>query len=199
MKSFNLTSCTVLQLSQRINDSQVATSSLPIIHVKVIKAKIKNSSQRHPLSPPFSLLNFLHHHIVLQKMLKRQESSLSASRRQAVAGATPPPPETHHAKAIGCMSGIIQLFSKYHYSNRRLTFGQRLIYFSHTFFVTLFPCKLFPQFSHNCANFQPPRFQVKSKKSSGSRRRRHQLYQPPLMPPKPLHPHPNSTFPTPTD
>ncbi|XP_057786258.1 uncharacterized protein LOC131003724 isoform X2 [Salvia miltiorrhiza] len=59
-------------------------------------------------------------------MLKRQESSLSASRRQAAAaGTTPPPPETHHAKAIGCMSGIIHLFSKYQNSNRRLTFGKK--------------------------------------------------------------------------
>ncbi|KAH6832497.1 hypothetical protein C2S53_008169 [Perilla frutescens var. hirtella] len=58
-------------------------------------------------------------------MLKRQESSLSASRRQASAGTTPPPPETHHAKAIGCMSGIIKLFSKYQNSNRRLTFGKK--------------------------------------------------------------------------
>ncbi|KAI3444243.1 hypothetical protein Pfo_000908 [Paulownia fortunei] len=61
-------------------------------------------------------------------MLKRQESSLSSSRRQAAAAATaatPPPPETHHVKAIGCMSGIIQLFSKYQKPNKRLTFGRK--------------------------------------------------------------------------
>ncbi|KAL1531124.1 hypothetical protein AAHA92_33840 [Salvia divinorum] len=57
-------------------------------------------------------------------MLKRQESSLSTSRRQA-ACTTTPPPETQHAKAIGCMSGIIHLFSKYQNSNRRLTFGKK--------------------------------------------------------------------------
>ncbi|XP_047940332.1 uncharacterized protein LOC125187741 [Salvia hispanica] len=54
-------------------------------------------------------------------MLKRQESSLSASRRQAACTT----PETQHAKAIGCMSGIIRLFSKYQNSNRRLTFGKK--------------------------------------------------------------------------
>ncbi|XP_041997042.1 uncharacterized protein LOC121747118 isoform X2 [Salvia splendens] len=48
-------------------------------------------------------------------MLKRQESSLSASGGQ----------ETRHAKAIGCMSGVIRLFSKYQNSNRRLTFGKK--------------------------------------------------------------------------
>ncbi|KAG6411809.1 hypothetical protein SASPL_129893 [Salvia splendens] len=53
-------------------------------------------------------------------MLMRQESSLSASRRQAACTT----PETQHAKAIGCMSGIIHLFSKYQKSNRRLTFGK---------------------------------------------------------------------------
>ncbi|KAL8041160.1 hypothetical protein ABFX02_10G148400 [Erythranthe guttata] len=58
-------------------------------------------------------------------MLKRQESSLSSSRRQAAAAAATPPPETHHAKAIGCMSGLIQLFSKYQNPNKRLTFGRK--------------------------------------------------------------------------
>ncbi|XP_011070026.1 uncharacterized protein LOC105155777 [Sesamum indicum] len=60
-------------------------------------------------------------------MLKRQESSLSSSRRQAaaVAVSTTPPPETHHAKGVGCMSGIIHLFSKYQNPNKRLTFGRK--------------------------------------------------------------------------
>ncbi|KAL7138231.1 hypothetical protein ABFS83_10G149800 [Erythranthe nasuta] len=58
-------------------------------------------------------------------MLKRQESSLSSSRRLAAAAAATPPPETHHAKAIGCMSGLIQLFSKYQNPNKRLTFGRK--------------------------------------------------------------------------
>ncbi|KAL8489126.1 hypothetical protein ACS0TY_025142 [Phlomoides rotata] len=58
-------------------------------------------------------------------MLKRQESSLSASRRQPATGTTPPPPETHHAKTIGCMSGIFQLFSKYQNPNKRLTSGKK--------------------------------------------------------------------------
>ncbi|KAK4412755.1 hypothetical protein Salat_2922700 [Sesamum alatum] len=57
-------------------------------------------------------------------MLKRQQSSLSSSRRQAAASTTPPP-ETHHAKGIGCMSGIIHLFSKYQNPNKRLTFGRK--------------------------------------------------------------------------
>ncbi|KAL0453308.1 UNVERIFIED_CONTAM: hypothetical protein Slati_1308900 [Sesamum latifolium] len=57
-------------------------------------------------------------------MLKRQESSLSTSRRQAAASTTPPP-ETHHAKGIGCMSGIIHLFSKYQNPNKRITFGRK--------------------------------------------------------------------------
>ncbi|KAL2480844.1 Uncharacterized protein Adt_33810 [Abeliophyllum distichum] len=56
-------------------------------------------------------------------MLKRQESSLSSSRRETPV--TPPPPETHHAKAIGCMSGIIQLISKYQNRNKLLTFGRK--------------------------------------------------------------------------
>ncbi|KAL3819640.1 hypothetical protein ACJIZ3_005545 [Penstemon smallii] len=59
-------------------------------------------------------------------MLSRQDSSLSSSRRQYAAAATiPPSPETHHAKAIGCMSGIIQLFSKYQNPNKRLTLGRK--------------------------------------------------------------------------
>ncbi|KAL0404713.1 UNVERIFIED_CONTAM: hypothetical protein Sradi_2112100 [Sesamum radiatum] len=60
-------------------------------------------------------------------MLKRQEGSLSSSRRQAAAFAasTTPPPETHHAKGIGCMSGIIHLFSKYQNPSKRLTFGKK--------------------------------------------------------------------------
>ncbi|KAL7097607.1 hypothetical protein ACP275_10G155400 [Erythranthe tilingii] len=58
-------------------------------------------------------------------MLKRQESSLSSSRRQSAAAAATPPPETHHAKAIGCMSGLIQLFSTYQNPNKRLTFGRK--------------------------------------------------------------------------
>ncbi|KAK4404674.1 hypothetical protein Sango_0836000 [Sesamum angolense] len=60
-------------------------------------------------------------------MLKRQESSLSSSHRQAasVSASTTPPPETHHAKGIGCMSGIIHLFSKYQNPNKRLTFGRK--------------------------------------------------------------------------
>lgn len=57
-------------------------------------------------------------------MLKRQESSLSSSRRLAAA-ATPPLQETRHAKPIGCMSGIFQLFTKYHNSSKRLTFGRK--------------------------------------------------------------------------
>ncbi|XP_073158440.1 uncharacterized protein [Henckelia pumila] len=56
-------------------------------------------------------------------MLKRQESSLSSSRRMAAA--TPPLQDTRHAKPIGCMSGIFQLFSKYHNSTKRLTFGRK--------------------------------------------------------------------------
>ncbi|KAL3632635.1 hypothetical protein CASFOL_025619 [Castilleja foliolosa] len=60
-------------------------------------------------------------------MLNRQESSLSSSRRQAAAAATatPPPSETHHAKAIGCMSGIFRLFSKYQNPNKRITLGRK--------------------------------------------------------------------------
>ncbi|XP_073275556.1 uncharacterized protein [Primulina huaijiensis] len=56
-------------------------------------------------------------------MLKRQESSLSSSRR--LAATTPPLQENRHAKPIGCMSGIFQLFSKYQNSSKRLTFGRK--------------------------------------------------------------------------
>ncbi|XP_022867518.1 uncharacterized protein LOC111387207 [Olea europaea var. sylvestris] len=59
----------------------------------------------------------------LHQMLKRQESSLSSSRWETPV--TPPPPETHHAKAIGCMSGIIHLISKYQNRNKLLTFGRK--------------------------------------------------------------------------
>ncbi|XP_073034978.1 uncharacterized protein [Primulina eburnea] len=55
-------------------------------------------------------------------MLKRRENSLSSSRRLA---ADPPLQETRHAKPIGCMSGIFQLFSKYQKSSKRLTFGRK--------------------------------------------------------------------------
>ncbi|KAG8372240.1 hypothetical protein BUALT_Bualt12G0045900 [Buddleja alternifolia] len=59
-------------------------------------------------------------------MLNRQDSSLSSSRRQATVVSATPPPETHNAKAIGCMSGIIQLFSKYQKPNKkRLTSGRK--------------------------------------------------------------------------
>ncbi|PIN20904.1 hypothetical protein CDL12_06388 [Handroanthus impetiginosus] len=59
-------------------------------------------------------------------MLKRQESSLSSSRRQsAAAAATTPPPATNHTKSIGCMSGIIQLFSKYQNPKKRIAFGKK--------------------------------------------------------------------------
>ncbi|XP_051138786.1 uncharacterized protein LOC127256692 isoform X2 [Andrographis paniculata] len=55
-------------------------------------------------------------------MLKRQDSLLSSSRRQ---GAATPPPESHNGKAVGCMSGILRLFSKYQNANRRLTLGRK--------------------------------------------------------------------------
>ncbi|KAL6530621.1 hypothetical protein OROMI_028510 [Orobanche minor] len=59
-------------------------------------------------------------------MLKRQDSLLSSSRRQTFASAaTPPPSEVHYPKAVGCMSGIFQLFSKYQNPNKRLTFGRK--------------------------------------------------------------------------
>lgn len=104
-----------------------AIQSSPIIHVKVVKQKKKTreliySSAAPPLHP-FLSLKFPAPSGIIQKMLKRQDSSLSASRRQSAAGTTPPPPETHHAKAIGCMSGIFKLFSKYQNPNKRLTSG----------------------------------------------------------------------------
>ncbi|XP_073277608.1 uncharacterized protein [Primulina huaijiensis] len=55
-------------------------------------------------------------------MLKRRENSLSSSRRLAAAA---PLQETRHAKPIGCMSGIFQLFSKYQNFSKRLTFGRK--------------------------------------------------------------------------
>ncbi|KAL6555283.1 hypothetical protein OROGR_006541 [Orobanche gracilis] len=59
-------------------------------------------------------------------MLKRQDSLLSSSRRQnSASAATPPPSEVHYPKAVGCMSGIFQLFSKYQNPNKRLTFGRK--------------------------------------------------------------------------
>ncbi|XP_022883277.1 uncharacterized protein LOC111400053 [Olea europaea var. sylvestris] len=59
----------------------------------------------------------------LHQMLKGQESSLSSSCRENPVN--PPPAETHHAKAICCMSGIIQLIFKSQNRNKLLTFGRK--------------------------------------------------------------------------
>ncbi|KAM3282164.1 hypothetical protein P3S67_025809 [Capsicum chacoense] len=53
-------------------------------------------------------------------MLKRQDSLVSSARRQ-----TPPPQSLHVIKSTGCMSGIIQLISKYQKKTKRLTSGIR--------------------------------------------------------------------------
>ncbi|XP_059668249.1 uncharacterized protein LOC132313479 [Cornus florida] len=53
-------------------------------------------------------------------MLKRQETLLSSSSHRETVS------ENQHAKAIGCMSGILQLVSKYHRRRRKfLTFGRK--------------------------------------------------------------------------
>ncbi|CAK9166340.1 unnamed protein product [Ilex paraguariensis] len=53
-------------------------------------------------------------------MLKRQETLLSSSSRRET-----PQLDTHHDKAIGCMSGIFKLVSKYQHRRKFLTFGRK--------------------------------------------------------------------------
>ncbi|KAM7505110.1 hypothetical protein LguiB_004014 [Lonicera macranthoides] len=53
-------------------------------------------------------------------MLKRQDSALSSSSRRET-----PLPENHKPKAIGCVSGIFQLFSKYQNRRKFITFGKK--------------------------------------------------------------------------
>ncbi|KAH0697883.1 hypothetical protein KY290_015689 [Solanum tuberosum] len=55
-------------------------------------------------------------------MLKRQDSLVASARRQR----TPPGGENQHVvKSTGCMSGIIQLISKYQKKTKRITSGIR--------------------------------------------------------------------------
>ncbi|CAN4127907.1 unnamed protein product [Withania somnifera] len=53
-------------------------------------------------------------------MLKKEDGFVASSRRQTL------PPEHHHVvKSSGCMSGIIQLISKYQKKAKRLTTGTK--------------------------------------------------------------------------
>lgn len=57
-------------------------------------------------------------------MLKRQDTALSSSRR-VMSVPLPPTDHPHHAKSVGCMSGIFHLLSRHRHRRKFLTSGKK--------------------------------------------------------------------------